>query len=95
MQKRRLLATATLTALLLSVGTLQTAPIGASAELAPHAQAAAPAVLQSADGAATPQWGAAYGFRQTAAFAWGAFSAVLCAGFAGPGAIACGIAGAA
>ena len=42
MQRRRLLAMATLTALLLSVGILQPAPMSAGAELAPHSQQAAP-----------------------------------------------------
>jgi len=88
-QKRTLLATATLTALLLSPGTMQTAPTGVEAEPARHALG--PQTMQSAEAAADPQWGAAFGLG----FKFGVLSAVACAGFMGPGAIACGIAGAA
>ena len=89
MQKRTLLATATLTALLLSVGTLQTAPAGVGAEPAPHALGAQ--TMQSAEAPAGPQWGAAWGWG----FGWGVVAALTCAAFSGPGGIACGIAGAA
>ena len=89
MQKRTLLATATLTALLLSVGTVQTAPAGVGAEPAPHALA--PQTMQSADAPAGPQWGAAFGLG----IKWGIAAALVCASFSGPGGAACGIAGAA
>lgn len=89
MQKRTLLATATLTALLLSVGTVQTAPTAPGAEPPPHALG--PQTMQSAEAPAGPQWGALYGLG----FEWGVASAIFCAGFAGWGGIACGIAGAA
>ena len=88
MQKRTLLATATLTALLLTAGSLQTAPAGAE-ELAPPALSQQ--TLQSAEAPVGPQWGAAWGWG----FGWGVLSAIACAAFSGPGGIACGIAGAA
>ena len=88
MQKRTLLATATLTALLLSVGTLQTAPSGVEAAPAPHEIGLQ--TMQSAE-APAPQWGAAYGLGVK----WGITSALVCASFIAWGGIACGIAGAA
>ena len=95
MQTRTLLATATLTALLLSVGTLQPAPMEAAAQLAPHTQLAAPGTPQSAEGPAAARWGAAFGFEAEGTFWWGVVTAVVCGVFTGPGGIACGIAGAA
>ena len=89
MHKRTLLATATLTALLLSAGTLQTAPTGVEAELAPHALATQ--TMQSSEAPTAPQWGAAWGWG----FGWSVVAAVACSAFTGPGGIACGIAGAA
>ena len=89
MHKRTLLATATLTALLLSVGSLQTAPMSVETEPAPHTLS--PQTMQSADAPASPEWGAAFGLG----FKWGVLSAFVCAAFSGPGGIACGIAGAA
>ena len=88
MQKRTLLATATLTALLLSVGTLQTAPTGVEAAPAPHEIGLQ--TMQSAE-APAPQWGVAFGFG----LKWGITAAIVCASFSGPGGVACGIAGAA
>ena len=89
MHKRTLLATATLTALLLSVGSLQPVPAGAESELAPHALGVQ--TLQSSEAPTGPLWGAAFGWG----FWWGALSAAVCLPFAGPGALACGITGAA
>lgn len=88
MQKRTLLATATLTALLLSVGTLPTAPTGFEAAPAHHDIALQ--TLQSAEAPAGPQWGAAFGFG----LKWAVGAAFFCGAFSGPGGIACGVAGA-
>ena len=95
MQTRTLLATATLTALLLSVGTLQPAPIEGAAQLALQTQLAAPDSPQSAEGPAAARWGAAFGFESEGTFLWGVLSAIVCGVFTGPGGIACGITGAA
>ncbi len=95
MQRRRLLATATLTALLLSIGTLPTAPAGTAAEPASHTQPAAPHAPWTADGPAAPQWGAAFGFDTEESFWWSVAGAIVCSFFTGPGGIACGVAGAA
>ena len=89
MQKRTLLATATLTALLLSVGTLHTAPTGVETEPTPLALAAQ--TTQSAEAPVGPRWGAAWGWD----LEWGIAAAIFCGMFSGPGGIACGIAGAA
>ena len=89
MQKRTLLATATLTALLLTGGSLQTAPTGIETEPAPHALGVQ--TVQSPEAPVGPLWGAAFDLG----FWWGVLSAAVCASFAGPGGIACGIAGAA
>lgn len=89
MHKRTLLATATLTALLLSAGSLQTAPTGVETEPAPHASGLQ--TMQAAEAPAGPLWGEAWGWG----WEWGVLSAIVCAAFTGPGAIACGIAGAA
>ena len=89
MHKRTLLATATLTALLLSVGSLQTAPMSVGTELAPYASGLQ--TMQAVEAPAGPQWGEAWGWG----WEWGVLSAFVCAAFTGPGGIACGIAGAA
>ena len=89
MHKRTLLATATLTALLLTTGSLQTAPAGIDAEPAPHASVLQ--TMQSAEVPVGPLWGEAFGWG----FWWGALSAAVCLPFSGPGALACGITGAA
>ena len=89
MHKRTLLATTTLTALLLSVGSLQPVPIGAEAELAPHAVSVQ--TVLSAEAPVGPQWGEAFDLG----IWWGVLSALACGAFSGPGGIACGVAGAA
>ena len=89
MHKRTLLATATLTALLLSVGSLQPVPTGAEAELAPHALGVQ--TVLSVEAPVGPLWGEAFDLG----FWWGVLSAAVCGAFSGPGGIACGIAGAA
>jgi len=88
MHKRTLLATATLTALLLTAGSLQTAPTGVEAELAPHALSLQ--TLQSAEPPAGPLWGEAFGWGLW----WGIATAIVCAPFLGPGSVACGVTGA-
>lgn len=94
MKKRTLLATATLTALVLSFGTLQPAPAAGAAALAAHAQALdAPAPL-AAEAPASPQWGYFWGWESEEALLWGIVAAVFCSPFAGPGAVACGVTGA-
>ena len=89
MQKRTLLATATLTALLLSVGSLQTAPMSAETEPAPHASGLQ--TMQTVETPAGPLWGEAWGWG----FEWGVVSTLVCAPFIAWGAIACGITAAA
>ena len=89
MHKRTLLATATLTALLLSVGSLQPVPIGVDAELAPHALGVQ--TMQAAETPVGPLWGEAFDLGVW----WGVLSALVCASFVGPGGVACGIVGAA
>lgn len=89
MHKRTLLATATLTALLLTTGSLQTTPAGVEAELAPHALGQQ--TTQSAEAPVGPLWAEAFGWG----FWWGAAAAVVCGAFSGPGGIACGITAAA
>ena len=89
MHKRTLLATATLTALLFTAGSLPTAPTGVDAELAPHASGLQ--TMQSAEAPVGPHWGVAWGWG----IGWGVLAAFTCAAFTGPGAIACGITGAA
>lgn len=88
MHKRTLLATATLTALLLTAGSLQTAPAGVQ-EPAPHALGQQ--TVQSAETPVGPQWGEAFDLG----FWWGAVGAIVCGAFSGVGAIACGITAAA
>lgn len=89
MHKRTLLATATLTALLLTAGSLQTAPAGVEAEPAPPALGLQ--TMQPAEAPTGPLWGEAFDLG----IWWGVVSALVCASFSGPGGIACGIAGAA
>ena len=89
MHKRTLLATATLTALLLSVGSLQPAPTGVDAELAPHALGVQ--TVLSAEAPVGPQWGEAFDLG----FWWGVVATAACLPFSGIGAFACGVAGAA
>jgi len=86
--KRTLLATATLTALLLTAGSLQTAPAGVE-EPAPHALGLQ--TMQSAETPVGPLWGEAFGWG----FWWGVAGAIVCGSFSGPGGIACGITAAA
>ena len=89
--KRTLLATATLTALVLTVGTLHPTPVGGAAELASATQpAAALDMLQTVEAPAAPQWGRAFGLG----IAFSIASTVVCSAFMGPGGIACGITGA-
>ena len=88
MHKRTLLATATLTALLLTTGSLQTAPAGIDAELAPHTSVLQ--TMQSAEVPVGPLWGEAFGWGLW----WGIATAVVCAPFLGPGSVACGVTGA-
>ena len=89
MHKRTLLATATLTALLLSVGSLQPAPVSVETELAPYASGLQ--TMHAVEAPAGPLWGEAWGWGLW----WGALSAFACLPFSGPGALACGITGAA
>ncbi len=89
MQKRTLLATATLTALLLTAGSLQTAPTGVEAGPAPHALGAQ--TVQSAEAPAGPQWGKAFDWG----IWWDATAILVCATLSGPGGIACGFVAAA
>ncbi len=91
MQKRTLLAVSTLTALLLSIVALQTAPMGA-AEFAAHAQAAPDAPL-SVEAPAAPQWGYAWGMEGEDAAAFGTAGVLTCVWFMWVGAIACGLTG--
>ena len=89
MKKRTLLATATLTALVLSFGALQPAPVEGPAELASHAQpldAPAPA----AEAPASPQWSYFWGMDREEAAVFGIASVLTCAPFIMIGAIACG-----
>ena len=96
MQKRTSLATATLTALMLSVGALQAAPIGAEAD---PASLTHPLATQTpspaAEGPATPQWAYALELEDEAGFGWNIASIFICAGFGPWGGIACGITAAA
>ena len=91
MKKRTLLATATLTALVLSFGALQPAPVEGPAELASHAQpldAPAPAATEAP---ASPQWGYIWGLDREEAAVFGLASVFTCAPFIMIGAIACGV----
>ena len=94
MQKRTSLATATLTALMLSVGALQAAPIG-PADPASRTHPPATQAQPSAEGPATPQWGYALDLEDEAGLGWTLASIFICAGFGPWGGIACGITAAA
>ena len=85
MHKRTLLATATLTALLLSAGTMQTAPAGVEAEPAPYASGLQ--TMQSAEAPVGPQWGEAFDLGLW----WDIGTIFVCGGFGPFGGIACGI----
>lgn len=89
MKKRTLLATA-LTALVLSVGVVQPAPVGETAEPATPIEAGA---LPTVEAPPAPQWGWVWGWGGNESMAWGLVSAGVCAVFAGPGGFACGVAG--
>ncbi len=93
MQKRTLLAISTLTALLLSVGTLQPAPVETGAELAPHSHQAAPHTPQSAEAPAVAQWAYAWGMSRGEAALFASLGVVTCAGFIFIGSVACGLTG--
>ena len=88
MHKRTLLATATLTALLLTAGSLQTAPASVEVERAPHATGLQ--TMQAAEAPVGPQWGEAFGWGVW----WNIGAAVICVGFGPAGGIACGVTGA-
>lgn len=90
MKKRTLLATA-LTALVLSVGVVQPAPVGETAEPATPIQASA---LPTVEAPAAPQWGWVWGWEGNESMAWAIVSAGVCAAFSGPGGFACGVASA-
>ena len=86
MQNRKRLAIATLTALVLSVGVLQPASIGA-------AQAPAPQTIEITEAPSGPQWAYAWGMSRREALAFGLLGVATCAGLAGVGAAACGVTG--
>ncbi len=92
MHKRTLLATATLTALMLSAGTLQAAPIGADADPASQTRPLATQTQPAAEDPVTPQWGFALGFDRDASLLWNIASVFVCAGFGPWGGVACGLA---
>lgn len=92
MRTRKLLAMATLTGLLLSIGVLPTAPMGAGTELTSHAQQAAP-LAPSAQAPAVPQWGYAWGMNREEAAVFGALGVATCLPFIWVGAAACGLTG--
>lgn len=94
MQKRTLLAVSTLTALLLSVGTLQPAPMETGAELALHSHQVAPHVLPSVEEPVAPQWAYAWGMGGNESLVFGILGAATCAPFLWIGSLACGITGA-
>ena len=87
MTKRKVLAAATLTAIPLFMGSMQTggAPTGAQTESA-H-------TLQVGAHAAGPQWAYFWGMEGEEAAMFGAPSAIGCAFFGPFGAAACGITG--
>lgn len=90
MKKRTLLATA-LTALVLSVGVVQPAPVGETAEPATPIQAGAPPTVEAPAG---PQWGYGWGMDREEALLFGVAGVLTCAPFMWVGAIACGVTGA-
>lgn len=91
MKKRTLLVTATLTALVLSVGALQATPVEGAAEPAAPTPISAEGTPQAVETPAGPQWGHAFGLGTPFSIA----STLVCAFFSVAGAIACGLAGAA
>ena len=93
MQKRKLLAISTLTALLLSVGTLQPAPMETGAELALHSHPVAPHAPPSLETPAAPQWAYAWGMEGEDAAVFGVLGVYTCAPFIWIGSIACGLTG--
>lgn len=94
MQNRKLLAISTLTALLLSVGTLQPAPMQTGTELATHGQQAAPHAPPSVEAPAAPQWAYAWGMNREESLAFAVLGVATCLPFMWVGAAACGITGA-
>lgn len=94
MQKRTLLAVSTLTALLLSVGTLQPAPMETGAELALHGHQVAPQAPPSVAEPVAPQWAYAWGLGGNESLIFGALGAATCAPFIWIGSLACGLTGA-
>lgn len=94
MKKRTLLAAATLTALVLSVGALHPAPVEGAAEPAALAPVSAEGTLQAVETPAGPQWGWVWGYEGNESMAWAIVSAGVCSLFLGPGGFACGVTGA-
>ncbi len=93
MQKRTLLAISTLTALLLSVGTLQPAPMETGAELALHGHLVAPQAPPSVEEPVAPRWAFALGMNREEALTFTVLGAVTCSPFIWIGSIACGVTG--
>ncbi len=93
MKKRTLLITATLTALVLSFGALQPAPVEGAAELASHAQPLDAPAPPAAANPTTPQWSWVWGFEGNESMAWDIVGLVVCAAFTLPGALACAFTG--
>lgn len=93
MQKRTLLAVSTLTALVLSVGTLQPTPMETGAQLALDSQRVAPHELPSLEAPAAPQWAYAWGMEGEDAAVFGVLGVYTCAPFLWIGSIACGLTG--
>lgn len=94
MKKRTLLVTATLTALVLSVGVVQPAPVGETAELTSHAQPLDTQTPRSAENPISPLWSYALGMEGTDALLFGITSAIVCSPFIWVGAFACSVTGA-
>ena len=94
MQKRKVLAISTLTALLLSVGTLQPAPMETGAELALHGHLVASHAPPSVEKPVAPRWAYALGMNREETLIFGLAGAVVCSPFIWIGAIACGVTGA-
>ena len=93
MKKRTLLTTAALTALVLSFGALQPAPVEGAAELASHVQPLDSPAPATAENPTTPQWSFIWGWEGNESLVWDVASLFVCAAFALPGAIACGLTG--
>lgn len=88
MTKRKVLATATLTALPLFMGTMH------SGITPDHTGGQTAHTLQVADQPVGPQWAYAFGMEGGEALMFGAASAIECAFFGLAGGIACGVTGA-